>query len=324
MTQFCQECGVSVVPAQRFCRACGTALAVQSEPPAVPSPSSAGVRKTSTATAESAGRSCPYCRFPLKEDTRISECPICAALHHEDCYSENGACAVPGCADGALKHLSVSTKPVSRTYDPAGQPTAVHSIAAPPTMEDEATIGETREARSDRSSPRRGGRWTRFVVAPVLATLVALAGAAAGLLLSHGGLIATATGQAARGSAAKATSSSSTIAAAGPFALAPASTPPEVDECSMQLQIGADGSAGPLTCPNGRLNVLAWQRVAQGNPLVMALGPNATPDQALRAMCSDLHTSSIPIETSAYRLAALYYGWKFGVDPGQGYWAGSC
>lgn len=98
--------------------------------------------------------------------------------------------------------------------------------------------------------------------------------------------------------------------------LPPAAIPPKVDECSEQLSIGADGNAGPTTCSHGRLNSLAWNYFAKGNPLVMALGPDATPDEITIAMCADLaHGSTIPIETSAYDLAALYDGWSFGINP---------
>jgi hypothetical protein len=105
--------------------------------------------------------------------------------------------------------------------------------------------------------------------------------------------------------------------------LPPASVGPAVDECSAQLSIGADGNAGPLTCANGKLNVLAWDYFAKDNPLVMSLGPDATPDQVLEAMCADLHTGSTDvIELSVYRLSALYYGWRFGIDPASEFPAG--
>ena len=82
-------------------------------------------------------------------------------------------------------------------------------------------------------------------------------------------------------------------------------------------------------CEGGKLNTRAWDYFAKNSPLVMALGPNAIPDQVLRAMCSDLHArppegSTIPIELSAYHLAATYYGWDFGVDPRQEFVDGNC
>ncbi len=99
--------------------------------------------------------------------------------------------------------------------------------------------------------------------------------------------------------------------------LPPATVPPRVDECIQQLTFGADGNVWPVSCVNGDLNVLAWQEIAKGNPLIMTLGPYATPDQVEEALCSDLRNSTIPIATSAYQISALYYGWSFGVDPSQ-------
>ncbi|HEX8206570.1 MAG TPA: RING finger protein, partial [Solirubrobacteraceae bacterium] len=52
------------------------------------------------ATAGDAGRSCPYCRFPLKEGAQVRDCPTCGAAHHDDCWSDNGGCSVVGCAGG--------------------------------------------------------------------------------------------------------------------------------------------------------------------------------------------------------------------------------
>jgi len=107
--------------------------------------------------------------------------------------------------------------------------------------------------------------------------------------------------------------------------LPPASIPSMVNECSKQLSIGADGDAGPVRCDGTQLNSLAWNYFAKGNPLVMAIGPNATPDEALEAMCADLsHGSTIPIETSAYELASLYYGWRFGINPSSELVSGGC
>jgi hypothetical protein len=106
--------------------------------------------------------------------------------------------------------------------------------------------------------------------------------------------------------------------------LTPATVPSAVDECTQQLTFGADGSVGPISCPNGDLNVLAWQQIAAGNPLVMTLGPYATPSQVQEALCADMHNSTGPIATSAYQISALYYGWKFGVDPSSVLLSGGC
>lgn len=115
----------------------------------------------------------------------------------------------------------------------------------------------------------------------------------------------------------------SVVASGGSSVLAPATVPPKVPECTEHLQFGADGTAGPLLCPNGAINTLAWRWYATGlgagtSPFtVMALGPDATPAQVGTAMCADLPTGSIPTVTDAYHLAVAYYGWSFGFDLSQ-------
>lgn len=47
------------------------------------------------------GRSCPYCRFPLKASTSAEQCEVCGAMHHEDCWNDGGGCAVHGCANNS-------------------------------------------------------------------------------------------------------------------------------------------------------------------------------------------------------------------------------
>jgi hypothetical protein len=96
-------------------------------------------------------------------------------------------------------------------------------------------------------------------------------------------------------------------------ALPPAAVPPAsgVSECSVVLQIGADGNASPVFCPDGGINVMAWTYFAKLNTLVMALSSDADVQQVETAMCTDLKNSTIPIETSAGQLAFRYYGWQF-------------
>ncbi|MHB8533483.1 MAG: RING finger protein, partial [Solirubrobacteraceae bacterium] len=40
------------------------------------------------AAARDSGRSCPYCRFPIKEGVEVQRCPSCDALHHLECWDE--------------------------------------------------------------------------------------------------------------------------------------------------------------------------------------------------------------------------------------------
>ena len=66
------------------------------------------------ADAQEAGRACPYCRFPLRSGVVAQRCKLCGALHHEDCWSDGGGCAVLGCtnreAPAATESSSVDAK----------------------------------------------------------------------------------------------------------------------------------------------------------------------------------------------------------------------
>ena len=165
---------------------------------------------------------------------------------------------------------------------------------------------------NDRESERRGVRGRIADVGPVwisaIGTLIAALAAALGLFLTN-------TSDNNSGPSDSATSPSESSLLRAP--LSPASDPPQIDECRTQLSVGADGNVSPLFCSNGDLNVLAWEHVAKTNPLVLSLGPNVLPDQVLRAMCSDLRNSTIPVVVSSYQLAQAYYGWDFGIDPSQ-------
>jgi hypothetical protein len=102
-------------------------------------------------------------------------------------------------------------------------------------------------------------------------------------------------------------------------ALGPATVAPAVDLCSRQLDIGVDGTFGPLSCDGGKLNQTAWQfAVGHHDPFTFTLGPNATPDQVTRALCGDLEGTTLPIMGEIYELAKTYYGWGFGLDPTPG------
>lgn len=97
--------------------------------------------------------------------------------------------------------------------------------------------------------------------------------------------------------------------------LAPASSPPQVELCSEQLEFFANGTVEPVTCADGRLNELAWEHYAGTDRLVMSLGPNADQVQVGHALCSDLIISTHEEEKGAYEVAKVYNSWDFAVDP---------
>ncbi len=57
----------------------------------------------------SADTRCPYCHGDFVGRAQTTECPKCGALHHVDCFTEHGKCAVFACstrAPQALRDLS--------------------------------------------------------------------------------------------------------------------------------------------------------------------------------------------------------------------------
>lgn len=40
---------------------------------------------------------CPYCRARVEEDCAKMECNRCGAIHHDECWQQNGGCAIFGC-----------------------------------------------------------------------------------------------------------------------------------------------------------------------------------------------------------------------------------
>jgi hypothetical protein len=175
-------------------------------------------------------------------------------------------------------------------------------------------MSETEKVPSEKPAPTKLSRFLDLGPGWISAigTVAAAVFAGVGLLISNS--VSTGGG----GQAADAAPSG--------IVLPPADVPPRVGLCSQQLEIGADGNAGPISCSNGKLNELAWQYLAHNNLNVMALGYNVLPDQVLRAMCSDVQSggSTNVLEVNAYNISVLYYGWKFGVSPSQEFMSGDC
>lgn len=133
MTNFCSHCGSQSAPDQRFCTSCGASL----DPATIPIARSVGQGRnpSGTATPDMTGRSCPYCRFPLKEGGQVAECGSCHAVHHEDCYHENGGCAVAGCTSGPTAQYAAPTQAVPvppPTAAPVARPARRPSYVPPP------------------------------------------------------------------------------------------------------------------------------------------------------------------------------------------------
>lgn len=121
-----------------------------------------------TAGPELTGRVCPYCRFPLKEGVAIEACTSCGAVHHIECWQDNGGCSVTGCVNGPSNTTATHVVP------PATAPaTAVATYPAPPPP-----------PPSSKPPPPTSDR--RFPTAAVIAgaVVVALLGAGAAIAIS--------------------------------------------------------------------------------------------------------------------------------------------
>ncbi len=105
--------------------------------------------------------------------------------------------------------------------------------------------------------------------------------------------------------------------------LIPATVPPKIPECSEPLSYSSNGDPSPIQCSNGAINVNDWKAMAALEPTVMKLGYTPTGAQVVAAICLDGNaanqdstpTISAPLETNAYAIASLYYGWTFGLNP---------
>ncbi len=45
---------------------------------------------------------CPYCQSTVESDGGTVTCPRCSAVHHEECWRDNGGCAVASCEVSAV------------------------------------------------------------------------------------------------------------------------------------------------------------------------------------------------------------------------------
>jgi hypothetical protein len=99
--------------------------------------------------------------------------------------------------------------------------------------------------------------------------------------------------------------------------LPPAKSLPVVALCSQPVITQPDGTASPLICSNGGLNVQAWKFFARLTPRVLGVGPTVSLARLQIALCRDINVShaSLAQEMGAYELATAYNGWNFATDP---------
>ena len=80
--------------------------------------------KTRLADTFSAGGTCPFCQNTVVVEEPIISCPRCAAVHHEQCWRDNGGCASYACDTAAHRNPD--------TLTPDLVITAAEAAATPP------------------------------------------------------------------------------------------------------------------------------------------------------------------------------------------------
>jgi predicted nucleic acid-binding Zn ribbon protein len=58
-------------------------------------------------------RECPYCLSPVGDGEEITNCEHCGAVHHAECWKENGGCAAKDCR-GRPSRLTIDVPPSER------------------------------------------------------------------------------------------------------------------------------------------------------------------------------------------------------------------
>lgn len=129
-----------------------------------------GCRGAVIADASTAGRSCPYCRFPIKEGTEVNVCPTCGSAHHAECWSDNRGCAILGCASGPAEGSETPTGPraPARTTTPQSAPGPV----APRTPRAAPAAAAYAPPGYPPAGPPRNNARNALIVAAVVAVLV--------------------------------------------------------------------------------------------------------------------------------------------------------
>lgn len=125
------------------------------------------------------GRSCPYCRFALKEGIAMVRCGVCAAPHHADCWDDNDGCAVVACAGGP----EPATREVAAAAAPPSPPTAIQQPTGarrpPPPAAWQPPTAPPPAGGSSRNGP--------WLVAAAVVLGLAVAGSAATVVLTRDG-----------------------------------------------------------------------------------------------------------------------------------------
>lgn len=142
----CDNCREELADEARFCARCGTPVGVAS-----------GEAGGLASAPENVGKTCPYCRFPLKVGAPTTVCPACEAVHHAECWADNGGCAMVGCSGGPRE---TPASPEREAPPTLVRPTQARPLAPPSPP---GTPGQ-----------RRGNSWIVVLAVASLGTVIAV------------------------------------------------------------------------------------------------------------------------------------------------------
>ena len=100
--------------------------------------------------------------------------------------------------------------------------------------------------------------------------------------------------------------------------LLPATTSSHAGECFSSITYVKEVVPSPLLCSGGRINVAAWDALANVGLKVLGLQGDASASAVRSAMCADIKPAyymATTLERSTEQLASLYNGWKFRTPP---------
>ena len=95
----CERCGGRIQAApewagqQASCPHCQQVIRI----PDAASPAATVPQRAQPSTSNE--RLCAICQSPMRADEAKTSCPGCRAEYHQDCWSENGGCAIYGCSE---------------------------------------------------------------------------------------------------------------------------------------------------------------------------------------------------------------------------------
>lgn len=166
------------------------------------------------AAAHDAGRSCPYCRFPIKGGGLAAVCTGCSAIHHAECWTDNQGCAVVGCAQA----------PVARRLPPRTSPRPPTTLPQATRQPPSVALASPAAAALDQPAAPRPRAQTRGLTLAVGGLALAVVGVAVVLLVTRSDAGTRKVVPPASISHAPATTSGPTAGAAPPAAASPGQT----------------------------------------------------------------------------------------------------